>query len=244
MQTIKGKHAVLEALRSNIVIERIMISYAIKTTTEVKEIMGLAKKNKIKIQTAPNSFFQNNFPDETNTQGILAYVQDKKLLDLSDILNNKNKYKFVLALDHIEDPFNFGAIIRTSEIFGVNAIIFPKDRSCQITSGVIKVSSGAINNIDLIKVVNIAQSLEKLSNNGYWLYGADSNNGEDLDRVEPNAPLVIVMGNEHKGISTRVLKMLHLKLKIPTIGKTASLNVSVATGIILNKFMKNIYLDV
>jgi 23S rRNA (guanosine2251-2'-O)-methyltransferase len=231
MQQIKGKHAIYEALQSEAQIERIIIDYKSQNNSDIKKIISLARTKSIKVQIVPSQKFWKECAEE-NAQGIIAYTSEILQLDIADIVMNPKKYPLVLAVDHIEDPYNFGAIIRTAEIFGVKAIIYPKDRNSQITPGVIKVSSGAIHHLDIIKVVNLAQALQKLEKAGYWLYGADSNQGTDLDTFSPSFPLVLVVGNEHKGISTRISKMLHLKVKIPTIGKTDSLNVSVATGVI------------
>ncbi|MFC1771454.1 23S rRNA (guanosine(2251)-2'-O)-methyltransferase RlmB [Candidatus Margulisiibacteriota bacterium] len=237
MNKLKGKHAVFEALNSDTRIERILVDFKVKDRDDIQKIITIARKKSIKIQIcSPADFYKN--AREENTQGILAYLRTKKLLDLDHVLSNKNNYPFIVVVDHLEDPYNFGAIMRTCEFFGVKVVIFPKDRNCQITPGVIKASSGAVNHLNMIKVVNIAQTLNSLSKNGYWLYGADSNEGTTLESFSPALPLVLVVGNENRGLSKHIQKIINDKIKIPRSGKTDSLNVSVATGIIIHSLIK------
>jgi 23S rRNA (guanosine2251-2'-O)-methyltransferase len=232
MIILKGKRAVKEALLSNNALERIIVSHKSQYSFDIKELVKEATAQQIKVQVLNEKEFAQLLPNETNTQGIVAYIQDIKNIGLKELINNKEKYPFVVAVDHLQDPYNFGAILRTCEILGIAAVIYPKDRNCPITPGVIKASSGAINHLDMIKVTNLAQSLKSLDDNGYWLFGADANNGVSLEDISVQAPLVLVVGNEQKGISPRIQKMLHSSIIIPTSGKTDSLNVSVATGII------------
>ena len=136
-------------------------------------------------------------------------------------------------IDHIQDPFNFGAILRTCETLGVTWVIYPKDRNCPITPGVVKASSGAIHHMNLVRVTNLAQSLEKLEKAGYWIYGTSDQGATDLDTFKPNSPMVLIVGNEEKGLSPLLAKKTHGIIKISMHGKVSSLNVSVATGILI-----------
>ena len=160
---IKGKHSISEALQTNQPIQRIIISSQTQTHPEIKKIIQKSKQKNIKIKTVPKDIFDKQYP-EKNTQGIIAIIEKTDSKSLNDILNQKIKPPVIVALDHLEDPFNLGSIIRTCETLGVTCIIYPKDRNVQLTSGVIKASSGAINHVDLIKVTNIAQSILELKN--------------------------------------------------------------------------------
>jgi 23S rRNA (guanosine2251-2'-O)-methyltransferase len=222
MNIINGKQAIKEALKANIYkIERILVNYNLKDKAEIQEILNLAKTKNIKIQ------LKNKVE-----LGIQAFINLTPTISLEQLIENKTKYPYVLIVDHIQDPYNFGAILRSCEIFGFNAVIFPKDRNCQITPGVVKASSGAINYLKLVKVTNLSQTLEILKKAGFWLYGADSNQGQDLAEIDPVFPLGLVIGNEKKGLSPLINKKLDFKIHIPMLGKISSLNVSVATGII------------
>ena len=172
---------------------------------------------------------------EKQTQGVLAYVKDYQFGDLNALTKNPKKFPVVVALDHLQDPYNFGAIVRTCETLGVDTILFPKDRSASLSPGMIKASSGAVYYSNLVKVTNLAQSLLTLKKAGYWVYGTDADQGENLDTFASNCnlPMVLVVGNEDKGVSPRVQKIVDAHIRIPLKGQVPSMNVSVATGIIL-----------
>lgn len=237
---IKGKRAIREALVSDTPIERILISDHVVRDKSVSEIINLAKEKGVKFQVLARDGFKRKFEATSydhdisdQNQGVIASLLPRALATLETILDHPNWYPIVLALDHLSDPYNFGAILRTAEALNVKAVIYPKDRSCNLTPGVIKVSSGAVYHLDLVRVTNLSQALDKFKSNGYWLYGADSNEGTSLNLLQPNFPLVLVVGNEEKGISYQIQKKLDQKINIPLKGKIESLNVSVATSIIL-----------
>ncbi len=237
MNLIKGKKAVLEALITNQPLERLVLNQNLLKDHEGNEIINLAKTRRIKYQILPSNAFKTKYPEEYS-QGIIAFILNKPFLEFKDIINNQEKFPFILAIDHLTDPYNFGAILRTAETFNISAVIFPKDRACHLTPGVIKASSGAIYHLNLVRVTNLSQSLEKLYQNNYQIYGADSNQGTDLEKIMPEFPLVMVVGNEEKGISYNIQKKLTSKIHIKMQGKISSLNVSVATGIILYNFSR------
>ncbi len=237
---IKGKRSVVEALQSPGQVDRIVVQYQVSKRKEIQSILQLARRKHIKVQVVSSDEFDREFSSDTHTQGICAYVRLLESISLEDVYNQPQDFPVVVAVDHLQDPHNFGAIIRSCECLGVNAILYPKDRNCNITPGVIKASSGAVNHIPLIKVTNIAQSLQHFKDNGYWIYGAAFEGAQSLHVVTPQAPLVLVVGNEEKGISRRVLKMLDVVVKIPLRGKVQSLNVSVATGILVYDVLRKL----
>ena len=230
--TIKGKHSISEAIQSNQAIQRIIISSQTQSHPEIRKIIQLSKQKKIQIKIIKKDIFEKDYP-EKNSQGIIAILNTPNTKSLQDILNSKNKPRVIVALDHLEDPFNLGSIIRTCETLGVTCVLYPKDRNVQITSGVIKASSGAIHHIDLIKVTNIAQSILELKKSGYWVYGTGETKSINLNNFSPASPFILVVGNEHKGMSKRLEKIVDENIRIPLQGNVTSLNVSVATGICL-----------
>ncbi len=232
MAIIKGKHAVLEALHSESEIERIVLSFQTQNQPDMRMIMHLAKSRRIKVQIASKETFDRMIPD-AHTQGVLAYMPEHEGKSLEEILENQAQYPFVVMVDHLQDPYNFGAILRTCETMGIKAVIYPKDRNVQITPGVIKTSSGAIHYLDLVKVTNLAQCLEKMEKAGYWIYGTSDRDSTDLDHFTPQFPMVLVLGNEEKGLSPLLAKKTHGMIQIPMKGKISSLNVSVAAGILM-----------
>ena len=230
MPTIKGKHSIAEALKANVPLRGLYVAQS--AVSEVKQILTLAQAKKIPVTTLPSREFRNRFKIH-DSQHIVAEAYPPKQVQLKTILNDSEKYPTIVVLDHLEDPYNFGAIARTCEGLGVTTLIYAKNRQASLTSGVIKASSGAIYHLNCVEVSNIATAIDQLKQNGYWVYGADSNNGTPLPAAPKNTPLVVVVGNEHKGISKRVSNFLDCKVKIPMKGAIDSFNVSVATGILL-----------
>lgn len=230
---IKGKHAVIEALKQQpSQILRIVFSNGIKQQDRVKEIHHLAQMHGINIRYIDKRVFEREYEDN-NTQHVVAHCKGIPHLDLKEVLNNIDKYQKIVILDHIEDPFNFGAILRSSAAFGIDAVIYSKHRQSSINAGVIKASSGAVYHVPLVCVSNIAQAIQQLNKSGYWVYGTDVNTGTELHHFQANNPYALIVGNEKKGISKALSKHLHDTIKISMHGKIESLNVSVATGILL-----------
>ena len=157
-------------------------------------------------------------------------------IDIQTLLHNPKAHPLVVALDHLEDPYNFGAIIRSACAFGVSAIIYPKDRQVNVTPGVISASANTVDHMPLLRVTNVAQTLDILAHAGYWIYGLDGYGKDVLDTFKPNFPCILVAGNEHRGLSPLLKKKAHGLIKIPMASHVESLNVSVATGIALYQF--------
>lgn len=186
---------------------------------------------------------------ETNKhQGVIAVLKNeinKKEFNLKYILNDlsEKERSIIVVLDGITDPHNLGAIIRTCDCFGVDAIVVPKDNSASINSTVAKVSSGAINNVPVIVVNNIARALEEIKDQRYWIAGTTlADNSVDLFSFKPDDRMVWVMGSEGDGIRRLVAENCDYLVSIPMYGNTQSLNVSVAAGVVLsyNRYTQNI----
>ena len=169
-------------------------------------------------------------------QGIILEVEDYKYASLDDFIGEENS--LVVILDHLEDPHNFGAIVRTCEAAGVNGIIIPKDRSVEVNPTVIKVSTGATENMNIARVTNIVQTIKELKENGFWIIGTDMQ-GTDYDKIDYRGKIAIIIGNEGSGMSRLVKENCDFIATIPMIGKTESLNASVSTGIIVYEAIKS-----
>ena len=165
-----------------------------------------------------------------NHQGIVIEIEDYAYAPLESVFNEE----FVLILDHLEDPHNLGAIIRSAEAAGIKSIIIPKDRSVSVNDTVIKISAGTINNVKIIRVTNLVDAIKKLQKNNFFIYGADMI-GEDLRTYNFDGKKALVIGNEGKGISNVVEKNCDVMIKIPMLGEVNSLNASVAAGILIFK---------
>ena len=221
-----------------------------------KEILGKNKKvEKIVLQEGfddkeINSLIENgNFRVEVKSkrdidrlaegvhQGIILYIPDYKYKTLNEVLENEPH--FLVLLDHLEDPHNLGAIIRTSEAAGVDAIVMPRDRQVMINSTVMKTSVGTLDNMDIVAVTNLVQTIEELKKNGYWIVGTALENSVDYRDIDYSGKIALVIGNEGSGISRLVAKSCDFIAKIPMYGTTNSLNASVAAGIMIYEVVRN-----
>ncbi len=186
-----------------------------------------------KIKNKPIKYLSKKEMDKLvkgNHQGIIGEITDYHYCELNELL--KNKTPFLVMLDHLEDPHNFGAIIRSCEAAGVDGIIIAKNRSVEVNSTVIKVSAGAIANMKIALVTNLVTTIKKLKEENFKIIGTDME-GEDYKKINYNEKLCLIIGNEGKGMSRLVKENTDKIATIPMKGTINSLNASVATGIIV-----------
>ena len=169
-------------------------------------------------------------------QGIILDVMDYQYTPLNDLL--KSDAQFVVILDHLEDPHNFGAIIRTSEAALVDAIIIPQDREVQVNSTVMKTSAGALAKMNICRVTNLVQTINKLKDDGFWIVGT-AMDGTDYRQIDYSGKIALVVGNEGNGMSRLVRESCDFVASIPMRGEINSLNASVATGIMIYEVVRN-----
>lgn len=230
---IYGKNVALEKLNSGSKINKVYMSNKFNDD----RILSLIKKKNIATKIVDNKELDKMC--KGLHQGIILDVEDVKTYDLVETLDLINvEYPLIVILDHIEDPHNFGAIIRSCEAFGVDAIIIPNDRSVDITSTVVKVSVGTIEKIKIIKVVNLNNAIKKLKEYGYWIVGTDMD-GTNYTDIDYKTKIAVVIGNEGKGISRLVSENCDYLAKIPMKGTVNSLNASVACGIFLSEINRS-----
>ena len=169
-----------------------------------------------------------------NHQGIILNIPDYKFADLDDLKPKNNELPFLVMLDHLEDPHNFGAIIRTCESAGVDGIIIPARRNVQVNSTVEKISAGAINHIPIIKVNSLINAVQKLKDNNWWVIATDASAKDNYYDVKyDDMNFAIIMGAEHAGVSKSLLKASDFVVKIPMQNSFNSLNVSNALSAII-----------
>ncbi len=225
---IYGKNPVNEILST----DKKIYNAFVEEGTNLFIIEKLKKKN-ISITYLPKHEFKKRFLG--NHQGIVLEVEDYKTLELHEFLKtlDMSKNPLVLMLDGITDPHNFGAIIRSAEAGGVAGIIIPKNRSASITSTVVKVSSGAIEHIKIIKVTNLRNTIEEMKKIGFWTVGTDLEAKKNHHEIDVSTPLLLVIGNEGKGMSKLLKKTVDYNVKINMAGTINSLNASVSAGILI-----------
>ena len=227
---IYGKNVAKEKINSNEKINKIYLADKFND----KEIFDLIKKNNIKYTVVPNKVLDSKV--DGLHQGIVIEVDDVKTLEFDYIKQIDKKNPLVVMLDHLEDPHNFGAIIRTCEALGVDAIIIPNDRNVSVNATVVKTSAGAIYNMPIVRVSNLTATIEKLKDIGYWIVGTDMD-GEDYTKIDYNSPICLIIGNEGHGMSKIVRDNCDFVAEIPMVGKINSLNASVSCGIVLSRIV-------
>jgi len=235
---IAGTRAVLEALESNIPINKI---FTIKQKQEYKEIykhiFSEAKNQGIPIQYVPKEKLDYLF--KGNHQGIIAEASPIKYLDLNDFLENlKKDQPLLLLLDGITDVRNFGAIARTSLAAGVDGIIIPQGGNVQITDDAIKSSAGALLKIPVIRVIHLKDAIYQLRSYNFSIIAATEKATKTIYEADFKKPIGLILGNEEKGIQPTLLKLCDDTIKIPIIGNIDSLNVSVSAGIIIYEIFR------
>lgn len=166
-------------------------------------------------------------------QGMAAVCAAYAYVTIDELIADSTKANLILMLDGITDPQNLGALIRTAHCLGVKGVIIPADRAAAVTATVIKSSAGAAHWLPVAREVNLTRAIDYLKEKGYWIYGADADQGTDVTRFADSGPVCLIMGSEGRGIRPLIRKKCDFLLSIPMAGKLASLNVSVAAGIIL-----------
>ena len=225
---IYGKNVCREKLDSNDDIRTVYIA----DNFNDKDIMASIRDSHIKYKVIPR-YRMDKMVDGLH-QGIVMDVMDFKTYDIDVIHDIKSEYPLVVMLDHIEDPHNFGAIIRSCEALGVDAIIIPNDRSVSVNGTVIKTSAGAIEHIKIIRVTNLVKCINYLKKSSFWIVGSDMSS-TSIGDIDVKMPICLVIGNEGHGMSRLVRESCDYVVSIPMEGKVNSLNASVACGILVYK---------
>ena len=225
-----GKNVAEEVLNSDKKIERIFIQDNFKDDN----ILRLINKRGIEVRKLTK--FEMDKKVSGLHQGIILSIEDFKYSNIEDILELENP--LLVILDHIEDPHNFGAIIRTCEAAGVDGIIIPNDRSVEVNGTVVKTSVGTTEKMRIIRVTNIVKTMDMLKKNGFWIVGTDMN-GQDYSTIDYRGKTAIVCGNEGKGMSRLVEENCDFIASIPMYGTVNSLNASVATAVIVFEAVKS-----
>jgi len=234
---IYGIRAVIEAINSSKDIDKVFIQTGLKGKL-IGQLESLIRKNKINFSYVPTQKLDRL--SKKNHQGVIARIAPIKFYTIdsfSEVLEKSNN-PFVLILDQINDVRNFGAIIRTAEISGVDGIIIQNSSSAPVNSDTIKTSAGAIFNIPICKVNHIKDAIYHLQSMNISIISASEKSEKNIYDVDLKGPLAIIMGSEQKGINKSVINLSNESVKLPMYGKIESLNVSVACGIFLYEVVR------
>ncbi len=236
---IYGKNPVLEYIRSQKPVNRIMLMEGINPSTYA-QIMNESKKYNVEVRIVKASQINNIAPQSVH-QGVIAYISPVTYCDVEDIFNKAKEdgeSPFILVLDGLTDSRNIGAVIRSAEAAGVHGVIMAKRRAAAINAASVKASAGAVGKMLIARVSNIASTIDELKDKGLWITGADIAGTQPYYMCDFKGPVALVIGSEDKGISRLVMEKCDFLSKIPMKGTMNSLNVSVATGIFLFEALK------
>lgn len=228
---VYGRNVAKEILESDKFVKSIILQEGFSD----KNIFSLIEKRNLSVQ------YMNKKELEVfakySHQGIILDVEDFKYSKLDDFVNDDNAV--VVILDHLEDPHNFGAIIRTAEAAGISGIIIPKDRGVKVNSTVMKTSAATLNNMHIAMVTNLVQTINDLKDKGFWIVGTDMDGDSDYRDIDYGGKIALIIGNEGKGMSNIVKKSCDFVVKIPMYGNVNSLNASVSAGILMYEVIRN-----
>ncbi|MDL2233767.1 23S rRNA (guanosine(2251)-2'-O)-methyltransferase RlmB [Ruminococcaceae bacterium OttesenSCG-928-L11] len=225
-----GRNAVTELLRTDSEVECLYIQKGLGGS--IVRIAAIAREKGILIKEAAGVKL-DNMCAHANHQGVIAVTAGASYSELEDIFAKAgDEPVFLIVADEIEDPHNLGAIIRTAEAAGAHGIIIPKRRSAGLTFAVAKTSAGAVSHIPVVRVSNLATTIDSLKKQGIWFYAADMD-GEPWCQTDFSGPVGLVIGSEGKGVGRLVKEKCDYTVSLPMKGKINSLNASVAAGIIM-----------
>ena len=232
---IYGRHSVVEALKSDRQINRLWVTSKLRYAPQFYSLLQTAKKKGTVIDEVGNHRL-DLLTSGGNHQGIAAQTAPYAYWELSALIEAakiKTASPVIIIADGIEDPHNLGAIIRTAEALGMQGLVIPQRRASGVTSTVMKVAAGALEHLPIARVVNLSQALEEMKKAGFWIYGTTTASSKLLHTIDFQGAIGLVIGSEGKGLGLLTQRCCDELVSIPLLGKTPSLNASVATAIAL-----------
>jgi len=238
MQIIFGVHAVEEALNARgRGFEYIAVASG-RGNPRLQKLTELCRAHGIPLRVMPRQELDRLARTHAH-QGVIAVAAEKQYTDLDQILRQpRSRWAFVVALDGVEDPHNLGAIIRTSEASGADGLLIPERRAAGVTATVAKTSAGASEHLPIARVTNLNRTLNELKKRNVWIVGLDERGDKSYDEIDYRMDCALVLGAEGHGLHEQVRKNCDFLVSIPMLGKVASLNVSVAAGIVMYEVVR------
>ena len=240
MQVIYGINPLREVFFSHPeMLEKVVVADR-RGGNEVRKILKLAAEHGIPVEFGGREQVENLAPHQVH-QGVTGICREHAYATVNEVIahrHEKSKYDLVVLLDSVTDPQNLGSIIRTAHCCGANGVIIPENRAASVTASVAKASAGAVQYLPTAMVVNLVRTIEYLKERGFWIYGADAVARMDIRTPDYEGNIALVMGSEGRGIRPLIRKKCDFLISIPMRGQVASLNVSVATGVILYEILR------
>lgn len=241
---IEGKRPVIEALRTHVPIKRVLIADNLTRDGLVEDILRKAKKVDVPVKTVRRRDLDDK-SERGSHQGVMAETKPFEYCNVQTILDAADAHAadhggaaLVILLDHITDAGNLGAIARSAEVVGASGIVIPNKRSAHVTAATYKSSAGAISHINVSQVANIAQVMERLKKEGYWVAGASEHAKEVVWDSNLKGKIALVMGNEGEGLARLTRETCDFLTKLPQAGNVGSLNVAQAATACMYEWMR------
>jgi 23S rRNA (guanosine2251-2'-O)-methyltransferase len=238
MDRLTGIHAVREALEAARPLDRIVIAKG-RQDTRTEEIVQLARKQGVPVRFEDRGQL-DRLANSKDHQGVVALAAARGASSLEEIIGSAKASQrgLIVLLDGVEDPHNLGAIVRTALAAGAHGVVIPERRAAGLTDTVSRASAGALSHLPVAKVTNLVRSMEELKEAGYWLIGLDEHAEQSYTQVDYNTPVGIVLGGEGQGLHELTRRRCDFLVSLPTTGPVKSLNVSVATGVVLFEVLR------
>lgn len=238
---VEGRNAVVEALRAGRPLRRILLASGAKPNPVLDEIVRLARDARISVERVQKPELDRR-SERGAHQGVMAIAEEFRFSDLGDLIRRAEGQPnaLVIALDHITDPGNLGAVARSAEVVGAIGLVVPKQRSAQVTAATHKAAAGALAHLPIAQVPNLVRALEQLKEAGFWVAGAS----EKAKQLAWDAPLdgrlVLVMGSEGSGLSRLTEERCDFLVSLPVVGRVGSLNVAQATSVLAYEWARRV----
>lgn len=238
---IEGRNAVLEALRARMPIKKITIADGEKPDRILEDIKRRAGRQQINVQNRPRRELDQK-SERGAHQGVIAETAPFVFTPLEKVLASTadKENDLIIILDHITDPGNFGAIVRSAEVVGASAVVIPKRRSVSVTPAAWKSAAGAFAHLPIVQEANVARTLEKLKAERYWIAGASEHAKSDLWSSPLSGRIALVMGSEGEGLARLTRDTCDFLVKLPQQGKVGSLNVAQAATAISYEWLRQV----
>ena len=235
---LAGRNPIIEAIKSGKDIEKILIKEG-ELIGSIREIVKLAREHGIKIDKISRKRLEELAPN-VNHQGVLAFIPATSYVTVTDIIKkaqSKDELPFIILLNHIEDPYNLGAIIRTAYAAGAHGVIIPNSRAAGLGPATAKASAGAINHMLIARVSNVASTIEYLKKQNIWVACANMK-GVSYFKEDFRGPIALVIGGENKGTTDNIIKKCDFTVSIPMVNEIDSLNASVAASLLMYEVVR------
>lgn len=224
---IEGRNAVLELLKTDKDIDKIMLLKGAEGS--LGRIFAMARQKNVRVQFADAKVLDKE-SETGRAQGVIAFVSEYEYADFSELCAPKEGARFVVVCDGVEDVHNLGSILRVAECAGADGVIIPKNKSSQVTGAVVRISEGAANHIKVARVPGVNYAVDELKKSGFWVYALEAD-GENIYDCDLTGDIALVVGGENSGVAALTKKKCDKVLSLPLKGKVNSLNASVALGI-------------